>query len=115
VTHTRNTRPRARLPACLQVTEVELKMAKMNMEGDFRRNQLRPGDPGYEYDKQIEFAPAVEKNEWDDSSDEAAEEELVVGGGGLVTVGEGDGEGRCGEAGPVGRAITHKRLRRIHA
>lgn len=56
-----------------RVTEVELKLAKMNMEGDFRRNQLRPGDPGYEYDKQIEFGPAVEKNEWDDSNDEAEE------------------------------------------
>ncbi|GFR46471.1 hypothetical protein Agub_g8048 [Astrephomene gubernaculifera] len=53
-----------------KVTEVELKMAKAAMEQDFRKNQLRPGDPGYEYDKQEDFGPPVEPNDWDDSDDE---------------------------------------------
>lgn len=36
-----------------KVTEVELKLAKMRMEEDFMKNQLKPGDPGFEYDKQV--------------------------------------------------------------
>ncbi|KAG2452597.1 hypothetical protein HYH02_002834 [Chlamydomonas schloesseri] len=53
-----------------RVSELELKMAKQAMEEDFRKNQLRPGDPGYVYDKQVEFTPAKEANDWDDSDDE---------------------------------------------
>ncbi|GIL47416.1 hypothetical protein Vafri_4238 [Volvox africanus] len=53
-----------------KVTEVELKLAKQAMEADFQKNQLRPGDPGYVYDKQEEFGPPTEVNDWDDSDDE---------------------------------------------
>ncbi len=35
------------------VTEVELQLAKAKMEEGFSKNRLRPGDPGYEYDKQV--------------------------------------------------------------
>ncbi|KAG2446037.1 hypothetical protein HXX76_000639 [Chlamydomonas incerta] len=57
-----------------KVSEVELKIAKQVMEEDFKKNQLRPGDPGYVYDKQVEFTPAAEANDWDDSEEEAEEE-----------------------------------------
>ncbi|GIL70347.1 hypothetical protein Vretimale_3467 [Volvox reticuliferus] len=56
-----------------KVTEVELKLAKQVMEADFQKNQLRPGDPGYVYDKQEEFGPPTEVNDWDDSDDDDAE------------------------------------------
>jgi centrosomal protein CEP19 len=36
-----------------QVTDVELKMAKVVMDHAFVANQLKPGDPGFEYDKQV--------------------------------------------------------------
>lgn len=40
--------------------------------------QLRPGDPGYVYDKQVEFTPAAEANDWDDSGDEDEEPAAAV-------------------------------------
>ncbi len=36
-----------------KATEVELRLAKQRMEQDFVRNQVRPGHPAYEYDKQV--------------------------------------------------------------
>lgn len=36
------------------------------MELEFEKNRLKPGDAGYVWNKQIEFAPAEEENEWDD-------------------------------------------------
>ncbi|KXZ49924.1 hypothetical protein GPECTOR_19g375 [Gonium pectorale] len=56
-----------------KVTEVELRMAKAAMENDFRKNQLKPGDPGYVYDKQEDFGPPTEDNDWDESDEEEAE------------------------------------------
>ncbi|GLI58883.1 hypothetical protein VaNZ11_000652 [Volvox africanus] len=53
-----------------KVTEVELKLAKQAMEEDFKKNQLRPGDPGYVYDKQEEFGPPTEVNDWDETDDD---------------------------------------------
>ncbi|KAG2494559.1 hypothetical protein HYH03_007326 [Edaphochlamys debaryana] len=63
-----------------KVTDLELKMAKQAMEQDFMKNQLKPGDPGYVYDKQVEFTPAAAPNDWDDSDDEepAASEDPEV-------------------------------------
>ncbi|KAL6752574.1 CEP19-like protein-domain-containing protein [Haematococcus lacustris] len=49
-----------------KVTEVELALAKKRMEQDFNKNRLKPGDPGFEYDKQVDFGPATEDNDWDD-------------------------------------------------
>ncbi|EFJ50604.1 hypothetical protein VOLCADRAFT_103821 [Volvox carteri f. nagariensis] len=64
-----------------KVTEVELRLAKQAMESDFKKNQLKPGDPGYVYDKQEDFGPPTEINDWDDSEDdeeaEASEEPEV--------------------------------------
>lgn len=36
-----------------RVSEVELQMAKAKMEEKFTANQIKPGDPQYEYDKQV--------------------------------------------------------------
>jgi hypothetical protein len=53
-----------------KVTEIELKLAKIKMEQDFIKNQVRPGHPQYQYDKQVDFV-GTEDNEWDDGdSDE---------------------------------------------
>lgn len=38
-----------------RVSEVELRLAKQQMERDFLAKQLKPGDPAYEYDKQVCF------------------------------------------------------------
>ncbi len=32
----------------------------------FEKNQLKPGDPGYEYDKRVDFEGDKESNDWDD-------------------------------------------------
>jgi hypothetical protein len=36
------------------------------MELEFEKNRLKPGDPGYVWNKEVEFTPAEEENEWDD-------------------------------------------------
>ena len=36
-----------------KATEVVLKMAKQRMDDNFHRNQIKPGDAGYQYDKQV--------------------------------------------------------------
>lgn len=36
-----------------QVSETELLLAKQQMDREFQRNQIKPGDPRYEYDKQV--------------------------------------------------------------
>jgi hypothetical protein len=35
------------------MSDAELAKYKSLMEEDFRKNQLKPGDVGYEYDKQV--------------------------------------------------------------
>jgi hypothetical protein len=35
------------------MSDAELARYKALMEEDFRKNRLLPGDPGYEYDKQV--------------------------------------------------------------
>jgi len=36
-----------------RVSEMELRLAKQQMEREFAKHQLKPGEPGYEYDKQV--------------------------------------------------------------
>ena len=49
---------------------------KKNMNVDFIKNRVRPGDEGYEFDKQVDFETPVDEdasdNSWDDmdSSDD---------------------------------------------
>lgn len=54
-----------------QMGDKELAQHKKAMDKDFGKNQLKPGDEGFEYDKKIEFtkAVAVEDNSWDDSEE----------------------------------------------
>lgn len=52
-----------------KVSEEELKLAKSLMNKDFERNQIRPGDPGYVYDKRVQFKP-TQKSNWDDSEED---------------------------------------------
>ena len=59
-----------------RVSEVELRRAKEDMNKGFEQNALRPGDPGYEYNKEVDFGSAVEESGWDDEeSDEDYEED----------------------------------------
>ena len=39
------------------------------MSVDFEANRLKPGDPGYKYDVEKSFEPAVEASGWDSNSD----------------------------------------------
>ncbi|KEG14711.1 hypothetical protein DQ04_00331040 [Trypanosoma grayi] len=46
--------------------DVTLREFKAKMEEKFVENAVRPGDPGYVYDKRLEVKP-TERSEWDDS------------------------------------------------
>ncbi len=50
------------------VAPEQLDQAKQAMESGFRANQLRPGDPGFVYDKQATF-DASEPSGWDDEDE----------------------------------------------
>ena len=40
------------------------------MSGAFENNRLKPGDPGYVWDKQVDFDPPAEgDNDWDSEED----------------------------------------------
>mmetsp|Transcript_26310 Transcript_26310/g.48226 ORF Transcript_26310/g.48226 Transcript_26310/m.48226 type:complete len:137 (+) Transcript_26310:754-1164(+) len=52
-----------------KVSEYELNRAKECMDYKFKANQLKPGDPGYEYDLQVDFPPGMQGNDWDEDSD----------------------------------------------
>lgn len=53
--------------------DYELKRHKLNMDKGYSKNILRKGDPGFEYDKRVEFKqPAkdqLKENSWDESGD----------------------------------------------
>jgi len=44
----------------------QLAMAKAKMDVVFEAHVLKPGDPGYIFDKRVEFAPSTEPSAWDD-------------------------------------------------
>lgn len=48
------------------LSDDELDRVKEKMEKKFSANQLKPGDDGFEYDKQVDFTP-TQDCEWDDS------------------------------------------------
>ena len=53
------------LPADLnKVDEASLHRAKQLMSNTFTASLLRPGDPGYIYDKEVEFE-STEESGWD--------------------------------------------------
>ena len=50
-----------------KVSEFRLKAAKLEMDVGFAQTLKRPGDAGYEYDKQVDFEPAGDSDgSWDD-------------------------------------------------
>ena len=50
-----------------KVSEFRLKAAKLEMDVGFAQTLKRPGDDGYEYDKQVDFeAPGDSDGSWDD-------------------------------------------------
>ena len=50
-----------------KVSEFRLKAAKLEMDLGFSESLKRPGDEGYEYDKQVDFEPAGDSDgSWDD-------------------------------------------------
>jgi hypothetical protein len=52
--HDMATRPHFACSHLLPMSDAELAKYKSLMEEDFRKNQLKPGDEGYEYDKQVQ-------------------------------------------------------------
>jgi hypothetical protein len=49
--------------------DVTLREFKDVMDEKFKENVIKPGDPGYVYDKRVEVAKPVQSSEWDDDSD----------------------------------------------
>jgi hypothetical protein len=54
---------------------------KARMDVTFNTRRLAPGDPGYEYDKRVEFAKPAQRSEWDDELEDcsSSEEEDLFG------------------------------------
>lgn len=40
------------------------------MDSKFEANRLKPGDPGYVYDRQVEFEGPTEPTDWDEEEDD---------------------------------------------
>ena len=61
-----------------KVDEGTLDQAKKNMNVDFIKNRVRPGDEGYEFDKQVDFGVVDDGDgsggDWDESSEEDDDE-----------------------------------------
>lgn len=64
-----------------KLPDAELKAHKAAMEVGFSANAVKKGDPGFKYDKRVNFkynAEQAAENSWDDSEDEEEEEEEEV-------------------------------------
>ena len=64
-----------------KLTDTELKAHKAAMEVMFQKNAVKKGDPGFQYDKRIDFkytAEEVADNSWDESDDSGEEGVEVV-------------------------------------
>ena len=57
----------------MQVSAEELAAHKAAMEEGFEKHRLKPGDPGYQHDKRVEFE-ATEANDWDDELEDFTSE-----------------------------------------
>ncbi|KPA76858.1 hypothetical protein ABB37_07654 [Leptomonas pyrrhocoris] len=49
--------------------DVTLREFKEVMNEGFNKNVIKPGDPGYVYDKRLEVTKSAQQSEWDDDSD----------------------------------------------
>ena len=58
-----------------KLSQAQIEKHKKNMDKNFSKNQLKPGDPGFQYDKRIEFnKKAPEQQEEEDSWDEGVDD-----------------------------------------
>ena len=57
------------------VDETKLEKYKRLMEEEFEKNAIKPGDPKWKHDVQVEFGSAEEDCGWDEEDEEAEEEE----------------------------------------
>lgn len=52
-------------------SDYELKKHKKKMDENFSKNQLKPGDKGFQYDKRVTFdKDDLEENSWDEDEEE---------------------------------------------
>ncbi|KAJ3012555.1 UNVERIFIED_CONTAM: Centrosomal protein of 19 kDa [Siphonaria sp. JEL0065] len=51
-----------------KLSDQELSIIKNDMNTEFEKNRIKPGDPGFQYDVQKQFEPTTEDNDWDSSS-----------------------------------------------
>lgn len=59
-------------------SEYELRKHKKKMEENFLKNQLKPGEPGFQYDKRVKFdydEDELEENSWDQDDEEVDSDE----------------------------------------
>lgn len=56
----------ARLGDLQAVSEADLARAKSLMSEGYEKHRLRPGDPGYVYDRRVDFQEPAHDNDWDD-------------------------------------------------
>jgi len=59
-----------------KLSDAQIAQHKKKMDEKFLKNQLKPGDPGFEYDKRIDFGKKNkdDEDEGDNSWDEGAED-----------------------------------------
>lgn len=50
-----------------KLSKFELRLVKEDMDKEFHRKQIKPGDPGYVFDKKVDFGEADEDASWDES------------------------------------------------
>ncbi len=52
-----------------KMAETNYQQRKAEMEKEFKQKQVKPGDPGYVYDKEVKFEPAKMESGWDTDED----------------------------------------------
>jgi hypothetical protein len=57
----------------------ELKQVKEVMDIDFKKNQIKKEDPGFQYDLKKDFGTPKEKSDWDSDSDEKHSKPVALG------------------------------------
>ena len=55
-----------------RIEEAELERYKRQMEEEFEKNAIKPGDPNWVHDKQVDFGDAEEDCGWDEEEDDDA-------------------------------------------
>ena len=53
-----------------KLSRSEVEKHKKEMDVEFNKNALKPGDAGFVYEKEVDFVPGNEKNEFDETSED---------------------------------------------